>query len=97
VKEALLQQNFSLLERDIFSNPFTRKELNDLFENHNVYDFLSIKSPSFKKLQIQSINLSRENVIDLMLDEPRLIRRPLLKIENKLFIGDAKLSFLADL
>ncbi len=97
MKEALLQQNFSLLERDIFSNPFTRKELNDLFENHNVYDFLSIKSPSFKKLQIQSINLSRENVIDLMLDEPRLIRRPLLKIENKLFIGDAKLSFLADL
>ena len=97
MKEALLQQNFSLLERDIFSNPFTRKELNDLFENHNVYDFLSIKSPSFKKLQIQSINLSRENVIDLMLDEPRLIRRPLVKIENKLFIGDAKLSFLADL
>jgi len=97
VKEALLQQNLSLLERDFFLNPFTRKELSDLFVNHNLSDFLSIKSPSFKKLQIQATSLSRENVIDLMLDEPRLIRRPLLKIENKLFIGDIKLSFLADL
>ena len=97
MKEALLQQNFSLLERDFFLNPFTRKELSDLFVNHNVSDILSIKSPSFKKLQIQATSLSRENVIDLMLDEPRLIRRPLLKIENKLFIGDIKLSFLADL
>ena len=97
MKEALLQQNLSLLERDFFLNPFTRKELSDLFVNHNLYDFLSIKSPSFKKLQIQATSLSRENVIDLMLDEPRLIRRPLLKIENKLFIGDIKLSFLADL
>ena len=97
MKEALSQQNFSLLERDFFSNPFTRKELSGLFENHNVSDFLSIRSPSFKKLQIQATSLSRENVIDLMLDEPRLIRRPLLKIENKLFIGDIKLSFLADL
>lgn len=97
MKEALLQQNLSLLERDFFLNPFTRKELSDLFVNHNLSDFLSIKSPSFKKLQIQATSLSRENVIDLMLDEPRLIRRPLLKIENKLFIGDIKLSFLADL
>ncbi|MCH2310821.1 MAG: hypothetical protein MK345_07205 [SAR202 cluster bacterium] len=97
MKEALLQQNFSLLERDFFLNPFTRKELSDLFVNHNLSDFLSINSPSFKKLQIQATSLCRENVIDLMLDEPRLIRRPLLKIENKLFIGDIKLSFLADL
>ena len=97
MKEALLQQNLSLLERDFFLNPFTRKELSDLFVNHNLSDFLSIKSPSFKKLQIQATSLSRENVIDLMFDEPRLIRRPLLKIENKLFIGDVKLSFLDDL
>ena len=59
MKEALSQQNFGILERDFFANPFTRKELSDLFENHNVSDFLSIKSPSFKKLQIQLIFLAK--------------------------------------
>ena len=79
------------------SPSFARKELLDLFDNHDVFDFLSIKSPSFKKLQIDLEKLSIEDVIDLMVDEPRLIRRPLVKIGNQIFIGDIKLNFMDEL
>ena len=98
MKESLLHKGFHLLlERDFFINRFTREELVDLFENHSVFDFLSTKSPSFKKFQIDLEKLSVEGAIDLMLDEPRLIRRPLLKIGNQIFVGDVKLSFVNNL
>ncbi len=98
MKESLLHKDFHFsLERDFFINRFARKELLDLFDNHDVFDFLSIKSPSFKKLQIDLEKLSIEDVIDLMVDEPRLIRRPLVKIGNQIFIGDIKLSFMDEL
>ena len=57
-----------------------------------IKDYFSIRSPSFKELNIQLENLNEADVLDLMLKEPRLIRRPLIFIDGQLIIGTGKLA-----
>lgn len=50
-------------------------------------DALSMKSPSFRALNLDVEKLSDEKIIALMIQEPRLIRRPLIVIDGKPILG----------
>jgi len=50
----------------------------------------NFKSPSFKKLGLAREKLTDGELIDLMLKEPRLIRRPVVRIEGKVYFGANK-------
>ena len=52
--------------------------------------FFSFRSPSFKKLGLDREHLKNDDLIDLMLQEPRLIRRPLISGNGMLFVGTDK-------
>ena len=45
------------------------------------------RSPSLKQLGLADQELSDEKMVELMLQEPRLVRRPLVRIANRLLIG----------
>ena len=45
------------------------------------------RSPSLKKLGLADKDLSDDEMIKLMLQEPKLVRRPLLKVGNRLMVG----------
>jgi arsenate reductase-like glutaredoxin family protein len=45
------------------------------------------RSPSFKKLGLSHNSLTDDELIDLMVQEPRLVRRPVVVIENKVHFG----------
>ena len=45
------------------------------------------RSPSLKKMGLADKELSDDEMIKLMLQEPKLVRRPLLKVGNKLMVG----------
>ncbi len=45
------------------------------------------RSPSLKKLGLADKELSDDEMVNLMLQEPKLVRRPLLKVGNKLMVG----------
>jgi len=47
----------------------------------------SFRSPSFKALELDQTKLSDHDLISLMLKEPRLIRRPVVKIGKKVYFG----------
>jgi arsenate reductase-like glutaredoxin family protein len=47
----------------------------------------SFKSPSFKALGLDQTKLSDNDLIALMLKEPRLIRRPVVKIGRNVYFG----------
>lgn len=47
----------------------------------------NFKSPSFKTLGIEKDQLSDSQLIDLMLKEPRLIRRPVVRIDGKVYFS----------
>jgi arsenate reductase len=74
-------------ERDFFQRPFTEDELLQLIGKHRVAEVFSWKSPSARALGIQPGQASDDELVRLMLGEPRLIRRPLIVANGELVIG----------
>ena len=87
MREYLSQGGFDFKERDFFSDPFTRKELKDLIGSRDAGDFFSYRSPSFRKLGLDKNSIDQKRLIDLMVQEPRLIRRPLILSGAGFFVG----------
>jgi arsenate reductase-like glutaredoxin family protein len=47
----------------------------------------NFRSPSFKKLGLEKDRLGDNELIDLMLKEPRLVRRPVVRIDGKVYFS----------
>jgi len=50
----------------------------------------NFKSPSFKKLGLDSEKLHNDDLIELMLKEPRLVRRPVVRINGEVYFSADK-------
>lgn len=87
MRASLLQDGVQLNERDFFAEPLLEKELRALIGGRPVGDIFSWNSPSFKKLGSSREDLDDEELIRLMLGEPRLIRRPLVGLGSKVIVG----------
>lgn len=74
-------------EREFFEHRFSEKELRQLVGKKSAKDVFSWKSPAFKKLGVEPEELDDERLITLMLEEPRLIRRPLVEVDGRLIDG----------
>ena len=94
-KAWLLEHGLALeKERDFFAEPFSGAELGDLANlAGGLGKLLSVQSPSFRKLGRSSASLERSQMEELMLREPRLIRRPLLVWQRGLIIGFDKRAY----
>jgi arsenate reductase-like glutaredoxin family protein len=91
-----LHKKVEINERDFFKKPFTRGEIEVLLQEKTASEMFSFRSPSFKALALDQAKLSDNDLINLMLKEPRLIRRPIVKIGKKVyFSADSKV--LADI
>ena len=64
--------------------------LRQLIGTRPVSEVFSWNSPSFKKLGLNREELNDERLISLMLEEPRLIRRPLVQVGSELIVGADK-------
>ena len=52
-----------------------------------ISDLFASRSPSAKALGVDLGSLSEAEMVRLMLEEPRLIRRPLTKVGDQLVVG----------
>jgi len=77
-------------ERDFFKDAFTRAEIEDLLQGKPASEMFNFRSPSFKKLGLDRNTLSDNELIDLMLKEPRLVRRPVVRVEDKVYFSADK-------
>ena len=84
-------------ERDFFQDKFTEGELQELLGGRRVAEVFSWNSPSFKALGRPAESLSDEELVQLMLQEPRLIRRPLVVVNGQLVIGSSQKALEAAL
>ena len=91
-----MQAGILFKERDLFQDPLRESELKALISKSTTAHVFSWKSPSFKKLDLDPDDLEEEDLITLMLEEPRLIRRPLVCVGEKLFIGPNLHTLLKD-
>ena len=83
-------------ERDFFKNPFSKAEIMELLKGKSPSEMFNFKSPSFKQLGLVKDKLGDNELIELMLKEPRLIRRPVVRTGGQVYFGADK-SFLASL
>lgn len=66
---------------------FTREEIKELLKDKPAPEMFSFRSPSFKALGLDQAKLTDDELINLMLKEPRLIRRPIVKIGRNVYFG----------
>lgn len=71
-------------ERDINQAPPTRAFLEKHIEADRFLDFVSTRSPVFKQ---RPLPRSKKEAIDLMMEQPNLIRRPILIRGSKVIFG----------
>ena len=50
-------------------------------------EMFNFRSPSFKQLGVERDKLLNRDLIDLMLKEPRLVRRPVVRIDDKVYFS----------
>jgi arsenate reductase-like glutaredoxin family protein len=76
-----------LEERDFFKDTLTEQEIRELAKDVGVAQIFAKRSPSLKQMGLADQELSDEKMLELMLQEPRLIRRPLVNLEGQLLVG----------
>jgi arsenate reductase-like glutaredoxin family protein len=86
----LSQKGVEIVERDFFQDVFTEEELGALIGNRPVSDYFSFRSPSFRKMGLDKDQLSDNQLLKMMVEEPRLIRRPLIQSGDDLVVGTDK-------
>ena len=78
-------------ERDFFKDEFTEKELRELIGDTSPLDIFSWRSPSARSAnELDREKVSKDELIRLMVEQPRLIRRPLIYTGDRLFAGTDK-------
>ena len=71
-------------ERDINRDPPDRAFLERHIDAERFLDFVSTRSPVFKQRPLPQ---SKKEAIDLMMEQPNLIRRPILVRGSKVIFG----------
>jgi arsenate reductase-like glutaredoxin family protein len=65
--------------------------LERLIDEEHLEDFINKRSPAYKERGLDAATLTKQQAIDLMMEEPNLIRRPLLlRGKRALFGFDAR-------
>ena len=85
-----MQKGVELDERDFFQDRFSEGGLRGLIGDRSPAEFFSWNSPSFKKLGLNRDELRGDQLIRLMAEEPRLVRRPLVQVAANLIVGTDK-------
>ena len=82
-----MQNDVELEERDYFKEPFTEEELKELAGHTPLSQMFARRSPALKNMGLAGQELSDDEMLALMLKEPRLVRRPLVRMEGQLLVG----------
>lgn len=77
-------------ERDINRDPPTRAFLEQHIDAARFLDFVSTRSPVFKQ---RPLPRSKKEAIDLMMEQPNLIRRPMLIRGARVIFGFDKAQY----
>ena len=86
MRAALSSRVSAFHERDFFKDRFTAEELRSLVGNRLLSELFSARSPSIAKLGLDTAAMTEEQMLEWMVKEPRLIRRPLLLVDGKLVV-----------
>jgi Spx/MgsR family transcriptional regulator len=80
-------KDVEITRHDLAKEPPSRELLERLIDESHLDDFINRRSPAFKERNLEGRTLTKKQVIDLMMEEPNLIRRPLVVAGRKAVFG----------
>ncbi|MCT3277737.1 Spx/MgsR family RNA polymerase-binding regulatory protein [Lactiplantibacillus pentosus] len=85
----LVENNIPFNERDIIANPLDRDELKQILRltENGFEDIVSTRSKAFKALHIDFADLGFNQLLDLLVEKPQLLKRPIIYDGRRLQIG----------
>ncbi|MGH2353229.1 MAG: arsenate reductase family protein [Chloroflexota bacterium] len=83
----LSEHGIATQEREIFKNPLSAAEIEDVIGPRPVTDVLSTRTTEYKARGLDKGHHSDAELLRQMEAEPRLLRRPLLHFGDHLLIG----------
>lgn len=84
-----MQAGLEVADRDFFKDTFTEAEIRELGAIAGINEIFARRSPSLKQMGMAGQELTDDQMVRLMLQEPKLVRRPLMRIGNRLIAGGA--------
>ncbi|MCG3163080.1 MAG: hypothetical protein JMDDDDMK_04458 [Acidobacteria bacterium] len=76
-----------LIERDYSKKPLTAEEIEAIFGKDDIPQFLNTRHAVYKERGFAERLPSREELIELIISEPNLIRRPVTRKDKQIVIG----------
>lgn len=83
----LAEHGITVRERELFKNPLTASEVEDLIGSRAVTDVLSTRTSEYKARGLDKGMPGDAELLRQMEAEPRLLRRPLLQVREHLLVG----------
>ncbi len=78
-------------QQDVKSEKLTISQIEEMFDLSGSYDSLfSRRAMKYKSMGLKEKNLSEVDYKKLILDEYTFLKRPVIIIEGKIFIGNSK-------
>ncbi len=74
-------------ERNYARVPLSAAELKDLFAGRDPRDFINPRSPAFKEMRLAGKSLTVAQAFALMVQEPNLIKRPIVVVGKQIIVG----------
>jgi len=71
------------VKHDLAKEPPSRELLERLIDEEHLADFVNTRSPAYKERGLDVAKMTKKRAIDLMMEEPNLIRRPLVLRDPK--------------
>ena len=76
-----------MVRHDLAKERPSRELLSKLIDEHGLDAVLNPRSPAYKERNLGEAKLSKAQAIDMMLEDPNLIRRPLVLGKGKAVLG----------
>jgi len=75
------------VKHDLAKERPPRELLEKLIDESHLEDFVNTRSPAYKERGLDVTTMTKRQAIDLMMEEPNLIRRPLLLSGKRAIFG----------
>ena len=86
-KQSFRDAGCKIIERDLLNHGLSDVELHEFFKNMPVTKWFNPSAPQIKKGEINPVELDKETALKMLMENPILIRRPLMIIKGKKLCG----------
>ena len=82
-----MQNDVEIQERDYFKETLSEEEVREMAAMAGIDQIFAKRSPSLKNMGLAGQELSEDEMVRLMLQEPKLVRRPMMRVGDRIFVG----------